>query len=743
MPTNAELKALTASQITAQTAPGSVTRANIKGRLDAGYDYTDQEVATVATVADDAASDAAAAVSAAAGAVSDAAAASAAASAATDRANHTGTQSADTLVDGSTNKAFTAAERTKLAGVATGATANSSDAYLLSRANHTGTQSADTIVDGTTNKVFTATEKTDLATIKALVGDGVTDGDAIVDTLSEMLTVFQTYSEGVDLATQLANKLNASSASNTLYVSKDGDDGTGTRERVDLPFLTINAAVLAATSGDTIVIYPGNYTVTSKLPIETGINYHFIGKGTVTLGAGASGDYIFRNATSTTASSIVFAPGWNFTVTDASDGIYYQVAAGESTFIFNEVNHIVTGSAPCIRLDGTGILNFRGNKLTHMGSGVCLYIQGSGSNNPTMRGDITHIENNDENCLYIDFGSMLLNYKKMLRTNTTNTNYLININTASVNEVYLRGQTTYCGNGWVIFTDGASKKVFMDCDYIEGGGTCTVVGSAPTGMTTVRAGTIANHRATGTYGILHAEGGPLTVIGARVERIGAASGFDVKTSGSSVLLLLGVSYNRSLISSAAVGSIVDESVSITDNHFFAGLGTEADPFTMRTALNGTAAATEVMTIDLTDIPSTAKRLQVWFEIYADAAYDWRFQIERNTVGAVDSGGSDYNTTTDDTGQADLSYGKMQADVSRIAGCITIINPKASARLLVKTETWGVTSAGKASESLFTNTYLTNSGALKKIKILSSGTGTGGSVDITTAEYFVEYSKNGA
>lgn len=61
------------------------------------------------------------------------------------RSNHTGTQNADTLTDGTTNKAFTAVERTKLSGIATGATANSSDATLLARANHTGTQAISTV----------------------------------------------------------------------------------------------------------------------------------------------------------------------------------------------------------------------------------------------------------------------------------------------------------------------------------------------------------------------------------------------------------------------------------------------------------------------------------------------------------------------------------------------------------------------------------------------------------------------
>jgi len=75
------------------------------------------------------------------------------------RANHTGTQSADTLVDGTVNHVFTVADDTKLGGIATGATVNDTDANLKNRANHTGTQSADTIVDGTTNKVLSAADK--------------------------------------------------------------------------------------------------------------------------------------------------------------------------------------------------------------------------------------------------------------------------------------------------------------------------------------------------------------------------------------------------------------------------------------------------------------------------------------------------------------------------------------------------------------------------------------------------------
>jgi polygalacturonase len=82
--------------------------------------------------------------------------------------------SLDKTADGA-RLAMTAAERTKLAGVATGATANSSDATLLARANHTGTQSADTIVDGTTNKAYTAAEKTKLAGVATGATANATD----------------------------------------------------------------------------------------------------------------------------------------------------------------------------------------------------------------------------------------------------------------------------------------------------------------------------------------------------------------------------------------------------------------------------------------------------------------------------------------------------------------------------------------------------------------------------------------
>ena len=44
MATNAELKTLTATQIRDKTSQRSITKTNIADRIDAGYDYTDQQV---------------------------------------------------------------------------------------------------------------------------------------------------------------------------------------------------------------------------------------------------------------------------------------------------------------------------------------------------------------------------------------------------------------------------------------------------------------------------------------------------------------------------------------------------------------------------------------------------------------------------------------------------------------------------------------------------------------------------
>lgn len=94
---------------------------------------------------------------------------------ATARANHTGTQSADTLTDGATNKAFLATERTKLTGIAAGATANATDAQLRDRTTHTGTQTLDTTTDTASRVAMTPAERTKLSGVATGATANATD----------------------------------------------------------------------------------------------------------------------------------------------------------------------------------------------------------------------------------------------------------------------------------------------------------------------------------------------------------------------------------------------------------------------------------------------------------------------------------------------------------------------------------------------------------------------------------------
>lgn len=83
-----------------------------------------------------------------------------------------------------------------LAGKETAGAAATAQAYAVQRANHTGTQSADSLTDGTTNKAYTAAEQTKLAAIT-----GTNTGDQTLPTLSSLGAVPKSRTlAGLDLS---------------------------------------------------------------------------------------------------------------------------------------------------------------------------------------------------------------------------------------------------------------------------------------------------------------------------------------------------------------------------------------------------------------------------------------------------------------------------------------------------------------------------------------------------------------
>lgn len=83
------------------------------------------------------------------------------------------------------------------------------------------------------------------------------------------------YLNGTNIAS-LFTTTNDMAAAQTLVVTKSGSDSTGTRGRLDKPFLTIGAAKTAASAGDSIVVYPGVYDEHNLL--KAGVNYYGIGQ---------------------------------------------------------------------------------------------------------------------------------------------------------------------------------------------------------------------------------------------------------------------------------------------------------------------------------------------------------------------------------------------------------------------------------------------------------------------------------
>jgi hypothetical protein len=169
---------------------------------------------------------------------------------AVQRTNHTGTQTADTLTDGTTNKAYTATERTKLGGIATAATANDTDANLKNRTNHTGTQPASTISDlAEAVRDTIGTALAGAAGISVTVDDA---GDTITIVLSQAVNA-QTgtsYTLVAGDAGKLVTLSNAGAV--TLTVPQDSDATIAVGTYVDLMALGAGQVTVAAGSGATL-----------------------------------------------------------------------------------------------------------------------------------------------------------------------------------------------------------------------------------------------------------------------------------------------------------------------------------------------------------------------------------------------------------------------------------------------------------------------------------------------------------
>ena len=133
-----------------------------------------------------------------------------------------------------------------LAGKETAGAAATAQAYAVQRANHTGTQSADSLTDGTANKAYTAAEQSKLAAIT-----GTNTGDQTLPTLSSLGAVPTSRTlAGLDLsADRTASALRTALG---LVIGTDVAAQSSLAAKADLasPALTGNPTAPTQSAGD-------------------------------------------------------------------------------------------------------------------------------------------------------------------------------------------------------------------------------------------------------------------------------------------------------------------------------------------------------------------------------------------------------------------------------------------------------------------------------------------------------------
>lgn len=286
-----------------------------------------------------------------------------------------------------------------------------------------------------------------------------------------------------------------------LFVSENGSNTTGTKGRIDLPYRSIVAAEAAASAGDVVYVFPGDY-VSSAILGKKGITYYFCEGANVSQGLISPVGYLFSDSGFSQGDSYkVFGKG-NFTNIQSS-----ILAQFNGSNIYFEANNCVTAnSGPAAFYsestttngDPTNNTEIVVNEIVSGGNGVYIYTENAannmlvtankivstattivtfdasatGANAPTLRVNSQYIENNgtasDSIAIHNIGGKLYVNCPNIVKTDRSPVAPVVNMNQGSPNQegyVEINGNINYLptsgltSNDYILYMGAGSSKI--------------------------------------------------------------------------------------------------------------------------------------------------------------------------------------------------------------------------------------------------------------------------------------------
>ncbi len=336
----------------------------------------------------------------------------------------------------------------------------------------------------------------------------------------------------------------------TLWVDAiNGNNTTGTRGVSNKPFLTITAALTAASSGDTVIVRSGDYN--ENVSLKTGVNIDFQGGARLTTTGGSYS--ISDNGVAVTC----YISGLKIANNGfATKGVVVSNASSVITISADEI--LTQGSTTAVGVDvSAGIVRLTAKTIRATGSS-CNAIRLSGS--ATVYANVQGLEST-AHCVAISGGTLYLT-----------TEYIYPL--ANVCAFQATGGTSYILFKNLIDTNMSSASAFQT----GGGGTVYIKG-----------GTCIRTTATSTFDA--AFGGTWVVQGVNITTFGAANAFNVTSSGT--FSIYGCYFDVTKISGSGI-TIYTDAVTLSGTGSII-LGATAT----RTTINGAAGSAITITLPST------------------------------------------------------------------------------------------------------------------------------------------------